>query len=110
MVAANFIGVKVGDVNGTYQSNAKGTAEADTRSSHTITTTDLEIVAGQSFTLPFSTVSDVTTYGLQMTIEFDADKVSFAGRTDRCAQHELRNRKQKRYSARCWIPTDAKCT
>lgn len=81
MVAANFIGVKVGDVNGTYQSNAKGTAEADTRSSHTITTTDLEIVAGQSFTLPFSTVSDVTTYGLQMTIEFDADKVSFAGYT-----------------------------
>lgn len=79
MVAANFIGVKVGDVNGTYQTNANGNAEADTRSVHTLKTTDARIEAGQTFTLPLTTASEVTTYGLQMTIEFDAEKVSFIG-------------------------------
>ncbi len=79
MASANFIGVKVGDVNGTYEANAKGTEEADTRNAYTISTTDASLIAGQVFTLPFTTVSEVSTYGLQMTIEFDADKVSFAG-------------------------------
>lgn len=79
MVTANFIGVKVGDVNGTYQANANGKAESDTRSVFTIKTIDASLVAGQTFTLPLITTTEVTAYGLQMTIEFDADKVSFAG-------------------------------
>ena len=78
-IEANFIGVKVGDVNGTYQSNAQGTAEASTRSIYTIKTIDATLVAGEAFTLPLSTTYELNTYGLQMTIEFDADKVSFAG-------------------------------
>ncbi len=79
MVAANFIGVKIGDVNGTYQTNANGNEEVETRSTFTIKTTDAKLVAGQTFTLPLTTAVEVSTYGLQMTIEFDADKVSFAG-------------------------------
>jgi len=79
MAAANFIGVKVGDVNGTYQSNVNGTASAETRNTHTITTTNIAVSAGESFTLPFATASDIKSYGLQMTIEFDADKVSYIG-------------------------------
>ncbi len=78
MIAANFIGVKVGDVNGTYQSNVNGNTESETRSTFTMKTIDASLVAGQTFTLPLTTATEVSTYGLQMTIEFDADKVSFA--------------------------------
>lgn len=74
----DFIAVKVGDINGSYQRNVNGT-EADNRSRNTIQYTTAAVKAGEEITIPFE-VSDVKNVsGLQLAMVFDDSKLEFKG-------------------------------
>ena len=63
----DFVAVKVGDINGSYQRNATGT-EAENRSRTSVQYTTSAVKAGEEITVPFE-VSDIKNIaGLQMAM------------------------------------------
>ncbi len=72
-VAADFLAVKVGDVNGTAQANSRqALAPRTVRGEFALEAADAVLAAGETATVAFS-ASDATALGYQLTIEWDAD-------------------------------------
>ncbi len=72
----DFIGLKVGDVNGT--ASAAGVV-AKPRSYYSIQAIDQRLAPGQSFEVALTSTTDEQIAGTQFTISFDADKMFFVG-------------------------------
>ncbi|HFA47397.1 MAG TPA: HYR domain-containing protein [Bacteroidetes bacterium] len=71
---ADFIAVKIGDVNGSASANFNG-SNVDERSAGkmNILLEDREVAAGEEFTLPFRLDQDFNLLALQFTLEFETD-------------------------------------
>ena len=74
----DFVAVKVGDINGSYQRNVNGT-EADNRSRNTIQYTTAAVKAGEEITIPFEVADVKNVSGLQLAMVFDDSKLEFKG-------------------------------
>jgi hypothetical protein len=68
-LAADFIGVKIGDVNGTAQANFQSPAENRTNKNIQINTTDEQVQAGQEVTVHFTSTAAVS--GYQFTLNHE---------------------------------------
>lgn len=78
----NFVGVKVGDILGNADpSSLIGNTPIDTRNSAPLTlqATDRELAAGEIFELHLTSEDFQRIGGLQMALEFAADKLAFEG-------------------------------
>ena len=75
----NFVGVKVGDVNGTAKSNARD-LESGTRSDivKVMTTEDLRYKGGTTIEVPFIAKDFSNVIGYQFTLDFNSDVIEFA--------------------------------
>ena len=74
----NFMAVKIGDVNGSYEANSKDNDEEIERRSNTVlelTVEDRLLIEGEQVVIPFFG-NDVTINGFQNTINFDSDKLT----------------------------------
>ena len=72
----NFIGVKVGDVNGTVDA---ASTLAQSRSIFSVDVADINYNAGDIISIPLRVSKDINTVGLQFTADFDASQLIFAG-------------------------------
>ena len=72
---ANFVGIKVGDVNGSVQANF--TQDADERSTGEVIfrTEDTDLKAGEEYSINLATVKELR--GYQFTLDFDTDVLEF---------------------------------
>ncbi len=76
----DFVGIKIGDLNGSVQANLL--AEADDR---TVTEDlvfgleDQQLKAGQTYEVAFTAADFESIHGYQFSLNFDADKLSFEG-------------------------------
>jgi hypothetical protein len=72
---ANFVGIKIGDVNGTAQANL--TQDADERSTGEVIfrTRDADLIAGEEYSISLATVKELV--GAQFTLDFDTDVLEF---------------------------------
>ena len=66
----DFVGIKVGDVNGSAQANEFMTVQDRTNGTFTIEATDRAVVAGETFTVDF-TAADAAVMGYQFTLNFN---------------------------------------
>ncbi|MBK7223268.1 MAG: T9SS type A sorting domain-containing protein [Saprospiraceae bacterium] len=74
----DFVAVKVGDINASYQRNAQSNeAENRTRTSMMYAATALK--AGESITVPFEVAEAKNIAGIQFSMVFDQDKFEFKG-------------------------------
>ena len=78
---ANFVGIKVGDVNGSVQANF--TQEADERSTGEVIfrTEDTELTAGEEYRINLATVKELR--GYQFTLDFATEALEFVGLGER---------------------------
>jgi len=85
---ADFVAVKVGDVNG--NADPLGFTNADDRNAVgrlVFETTDRELVAGETYTVNFK-VNDSSVQGYQFTMNFDQNALKFVGLNDGFAKSE----------------------
>lgn len=75
----DFMGVKIGDINGSADLNLRG-EDADTRSSivTTFNAEDVNYVAGQTVEMPIN-VDAMSLNGVQFTLNYDASALEFKG-------------------------------
>ncbi len=76
----NFVGIKIGDLNGNAQTSdavASSNAERAAAQLLTISVADQALVAGKTYTVALSSEKKIA--GLQMTLGFDADALEFEG-------------------------------
>ncbi len=78
MMAENFIGVKVGDVNGTVQGSANSNAVVRTNKAVTLELNNASYAAGEVVELNFTSADFNQVYGYQFTLEFSKD-LTFTG-------------------------------
>ncbi len=75
---ADFIGVKVGDVNGSAVPNSiLGEVERTTNNTLVLAIDDATVNAGETFTVDFRAQDFVDVLGYQFTMKFDADAATF---------------------------------
>lgn len=72
----DFIGLKVGDINGSV--DAAGVV-GKPRSSHELVAIDANYSRGETVVMPISSRQHIMTAGTQFTLEFDANKLNFVG-------------------------------
>ncbi len=82
----NFVGVKIGDVNGTadHTSAVEGTllaSESRTNNRLAFQTTDMNLVAGETYTIPFQATSKAAIIGYQFTMNYSAEVLDFESLT-----------------------------
>ncbi|MFT6019864.1 MAG: hypothetical protein ACI9CQ_002667, partial [Saprospiraceae bacterium] len=76
----DFVGVKIGDVNGSVVANALAQAEdRNTVGDLVFTTADQQLKAGQSYTVSFQADNFDALHGYQFTMNFDQAAVEFEG-------------------------------
>ncbi|MFT4663765.1 MAG: hypothetical protein ACI9XB_000706, partial [Gammaproteobacteria bacterium] len=76
----DFVGVKVGDVNGSATANAMADAEARTFVGDLVLEVkDQELKAGGTYEVSFRANNFEAMHGYQFTLNFDQDAISFAG-------------------------------
>lgn len=69
----DFVAVKVGDINGTANTNVNDDIEdRNFNSELTFVTEDMEIKAGETFNVPFRANNFINVYGYQFAMHFDA--------------------------------------
>ena len=78
---ADFIAVKVGDVNASFQ-NAKSNIVAENRSKNTIHYTTTALKAGQEISVPFEVSDRADHLGLQLALKYDDSRYDFIGIDD----------------------------
>jgi hypothetical protein len=76
---ANFIAVKIGDVNNSIQFSGNKTIENRSRNSIFISSENVEFGKGELVSVPFKLEKDVVFNGMQFTVNFDADALLFEG-------------------------------
>ncbi len=77
---ADFIAVKVGDVNSSFQL-AKANTAADNRARNTIFYSTTALKAGQEIAIPFESAEKADHLGLQLSLSFDNSRYDFVGIT-----------------------------
>jgi hypothetical protein len=77
---ADFIAVKVGDVNSSFQ-NARNNINAENRTKNTIAYSNTALKAGQEIAIPFEINDKTALIGLQLAMQFDNSKYEFIGVT-----------------------------
>lgn len=77
----NFIGVKIGDVNSSYESNATYNGDTEVRNAYEITTDEMAIVPGEVVTITLKASNEISTNGLQLSLDFDTDNLAYVGTT-----------------------------
>ena len=76
----NFVGVKIGDVNGSAVANALAAAEdRNTVGDLVFTTTDKQLKAGETYTASFQADNFDALHGYQFTMNFDQSALEFDG-------------------------------
>ena len=79
----NFVAVKVGDVNGTADhtsaADTDGLVSGESRTSKSLafTTEDMQVVAGETYTIPFKANSKEAIIGYQFTLNYSQDVLTF---------------------------------
>ncbi len=78
----NFVGVKIGDVNGTADhtspvEDALVSAEDRNAQALSFRTTDMNLVAGETYTIPFAAQSESTIVGYQFTMNYSSEVLDF---------------------------------
>lgn len=77
---ADFIGIKVGDVNNSSTvSNLDTNIDSRDNSSFYLSGNDVEVKAGELITIPFTAEESADINGFQFTIEFDHQALNFQG-------------------------------
>ena len=78
---ANFVGIKVGDVNSSANPATFGGGNGDERSnfdnSLIFTTKDIELVAGRDYAIPFVAHPELVMAGFQFTLDFEDKMLDF---------------------------------
>ena len=76
--AADFVGIKIGDVNNSAIVNFTGD-DADERTGETLALVadDRKVKAGETFTVPISLSEDADILGMQWTLDFDQNALEF---------------------------------
>ncbi len=78
-MAADFIGVKIGDVNGSAIPNSLlGSVTRSADGTLTLSADDAKVAAGETFTVDFKANDFANIYGYQYTLTFDSDLAAFA--------------------------------
>jgi hypothetical protein len=88
-VSSDFIGVKIGDVNGSAEANQFSSNNADERGTGSLEfqIKDRQIKAGETFTVAFD-LDENAIAGCQFTLNYDTDKVEFVKTNDAIAKAE----------------------
>ncbi len=79
----NFVGVKVGDVNGTADHTSPidtdGLVSSEDRSFNQLAfvTEDMSVIAGETYTIPFQATSAAGIVGYQFTLNYNQDALTF---------------------------------
>ncbi|MCU0348655.1 MAG: T9SS type A sorting domain-containing protein, partial [Saprospiraceae bacterium] len=78
---ANFVSIKVGDVNGSANPSTFDEGESDEREMHdnslVFSTKDIELVAGRDYAIPFVAHPERVMAGFQFTLDFDEKALDF---------------------------------
>jgi len=79
MVGKNFIGLKVGDVNGSASANFSGENSLEDRTvgEFSLSANDVELKKGKTVRVPLFAEGENTLAALQATIDFDFEKLKF---------------------------------
>ena len=85
-LTTDFVAVKVGDVNGSATTAFGAVQNRTMNGVFSINAADVAMVAGQTYELAFT--ADAAVEGFQFTMNFDADKVAFAGLTEGVATEQ----------------------
>jgi hypothetical protein len=91
---ADFVSIKVGDVNGSAnptQFDGDDTAGRSFDKSLIFSTEDIELVAGQVYAIPFVAHPERTLAGFQFTLDFDETMLDFVGIPERKSSIEEGN-------------------
>ena len=78
----NFVGIKVGDINGSADPSDINSEENEDRNADKeliIRTKDINLVAGQTLAIPFGAASSQSLAGFQFTLVFDENILEFNG-------------------------------
>ena len=79
----NFVGVKVGDVNGTADHTSPidtdGLVSGESRTSKSLafSTEDMQLIAGETYTIPFKAISKVAIIGYQFSLNYNQEALAF---------------------------------
>ncbi len=78
---ANFIGVKIGDLNCSASVNFNGSSPDDRSGGEAVTLLleDREVQAGEEFIIPFRVKDNQNLIAIQFTLEFETDDLEFRG-------------------------------
>lgn len=79
MTSVDFIGVKVGDVNGTYEQELNGNVETENRSTVALTAINTDLKRGDAYHMAIRTDEDMSVAGLQMALTYNPELVTFTG-------------------------------
>lgn len=72
----NFMGIKIGDVNGSAVADIEQDSETRSFEDFTIHTKDVKLVAGQNVSVTFINTNDLNIHGMQQSLQFDPLAVS----------------------------------
>ncbi|MFT6810428.1 MAG: hypothetical protein ACJA01_003671, partial [Saprospiraceae bacterium] len=72
----DFIGLKVGDINGSIDA---ASVIGKSRSTHQLVADDVSFVRGESVAMSIASGKHIMAAGAQFTLEFDTDKLNFVG-------------------------------
>ncbi|MBI5917167.1 MAG: HYR domain-containing protein [Bacteroidetes bacterium] len=79
LLDADFIGVKIGDMNANADPGFGSSAEERSGGELTLVTDDREVAAGEEITVPFKATGGLDLLALQFTIEFETDDLELRG-------------------------------
>jgi len=73
----HFVGIKIGDLNGSVVANSGGLGDSRESNFYTFQAENKKVNTGDLFSLTLLTNEKVTAEGLQFTLQYDVDKLSF---------------------------------
>ncbi len=88
LLEEDFVGVKIGDVNGSAQPNALVTDERNLTGQLTVSVRDEQLQAGETYTVAFTADDLHRIQGYQFTLQFDRQKVALIDVLDGVASPE----------------------
>ncbi|MEY4030694.1 MAG: hypothetical protein RJA90_1964, partial [Bacteroidota bacterium] len=74
---ANFYGVKIGDINGSAQTNSENSSEIREVNSYTLQAENKPFFPGEELFLSLRSDKQITADGIQFTLNYDADMLKF---------------------------------
>ena len=74
---ANFYGIKIGDINGSAQTNSENSSEIREVNSYTLQADNKPFFPGEELFLSLKSDKQITAEGIQFTLNYDADVLKF---------------------------------